>query len=70
MGIIPDIGMIDEQDARDLINRHRIAIQIKRTAPKQSDGTVGAVILVDSGTSAKLYIKGKKQWWYIDLEKE
>lgn len=70
MSIIPEVDMVDERDARDFVDKHHAVIQLRRVAPKQSDGSPGLMVLVDSGSGARLYVKGKKQWWYYDLEKE
>ena len=69
-GLVPSIDNVDKRDGRELGNQHRAAIQLQKTAPKQSDGTPGTMVIVDSGSGAKLYIKGKRLWWYLDLERK
>ena len=69
-GLVPSIDNVDKRDGQELGNQYRTAIQLQRAAPKPSDGTPGAMMIVDSGSGAKLYIKGKRLWWYLDLERE
>lgn len=70
MGLLPDVDTVLRKDSGDLANQHRAAVQLRRVAPMAGDGTPGTIVLVDSGSSAKLYIKGKNRWWYYELEKE
>lgn len=70
MAINPAIKRIDDRESVDLADKYRLAVQLRNAAPKQSEGVAGSMVIVDNGSEARLYIKGKKQWWYIDLDKE
>ena len=39
--------------------------------PSEREGTPGTILLIETGGDnqvARLYIKGEKKWFYIDLE--
>jgi hypothetical protein len=68
MSLTPKVDMIDNRDAHDIAGMYKMPLRVLRSAPKRREGDPGTMVLVDNGSTARLYIKGKKRWWSCDLE--